>query len=745
MPNARQTNFNGGELAPGFWGRSDLAKFQTGMRRLRNFFVSKQGAAVSRPGTTLVSEAKLGNTAPIRLIPFVYSDSQSYVLEFGENYIRFHTAGATVLDSGAAYEVATTYAAADLARLKWAQTGDVLTLTHPSYAPMELRRHGHIDWELVDVSFVPTTPYFRDVDGSFTGTRPPYLVTPLPTADATHPEQEWRWKVTVVVQDSITGATFESLAADVDTQYDGSAFASRTDAPTSVCLYSDKAITLRRPVGTPPIPPPGSWATLRVMAFNYYRGRGDLFGFVGQTKTRDFVDVGDAPDYATSPPRGTDPFTVFNPATPGIARIDNPVAVVFFQERRIFLGTPTRPATFFGSKTGDYYNYDLEKKANLFVDDPVVFELACRRREEIRTALALDRLLVFTGSSVWSVAGQQGAPLAFDSIDARVVEEIGSADLPPLVVDGCALFVRAKGQGVRAIVPGYIPATTASSYHGVDLSVLSQHLFLGKSITDWCYQEDPFGLVWAVRSDGVLLSLMFSATDSIWAWSRHDTDDAGFRGCCSIPETDEDYVYLVVDRDIGGALHRFIERMTSRVRKDSVDDNVCLDCAKKISGAPTDTLTGLGYLEGRTVYATGKGLPVYGPFTVASGQIQLPETPAPNNGSDVTLYVGLLFTPEAETLDEIATDTRLRQKTVTRVGFEVDNSRGLFVGQDFDGLTEWRQRQVADSYGVVGAATELVRASVNGRWDEAARAAIRQTLPLPLTLLGITREFDVGG
>jgi hypothetical protein len=740
VPNARQTNFNAGELAPGFWGRTDLAKFATGMRRLRNFFVNKQGAAVSRPGTTLVAVAKLGNTAPIRLIPFIYSDSQSYVLEFGDEYIRFHTSGATVLDSGAPYEVVTPYAAADVARLKWAQTGDVLTLTHPSYAPMELRRHGHTHWEFVAVAFFPDIAYFRDVGGSIsTRTRAPYLVTPLPTADATHPEREWSWKVTTVAQDAITGETFETVAADVTSQYDGSDFGTAAAAPANICLYNDKAVTLRRPVGTPPIAPVSSWDTKRVVAFNYYRGRGDLYGFVGQTKTRDFVDVGDAPNYLIQPPRGENPFIIYNPST-GIGLYDNPLAVVFFQERRIFLGTPTRPATFFASATGDYFNFDLPKKIH-HKGEPLEYELATRRREDIRTVLALDRLLVFTGSSVWSIAGQQGEPLDFDAVDARVVEEIGAGHLPPLIVDGCALFVRAKGQGVRAIVP----ANTSSGYHGVDLSVLSQHLFLGKSIVEWCYQEDPFGLVWAVRSDGVLLSLMFSAADSLWAWTRHDTDDAGFNGCCSIPETDEDYVYLVADRDIGGASHRFIERMTSRVTKGSVDDNVCLDCAKKISGAPTDTLAGLGYLEGRTVYATGRGLPVYGPFTVTSGQIVLPETPTANDGSNLTLYVGLLFTPEGETLDVISTETRLKQKAVTRVGFEVDNSRGLFVGQDFEHLTEWRQRRPADNYGAVGAATELVRASVNGRWDDGARAALRQTLPLPVTLLGVTREFDVGG
>jgi len=276
------------------------------------------------------------------------------------------------------------------------------------------------------------------------------------------------------------------------------------------------------------------------------------------------------------------------------------------------------------------------------------------------------------------------------------------------------------------------------------LSVLSQHLFLANPLVDWCYQEDPFGLVWAVRSDGTLLSLTFSAADATWAWGRHDTDGQVL-ACASIPEVDEDYVYLVVDRPVDGTTRRYIERMASRVTKGGVDDAVCLDGAIRYHGAPTAHIDILSHLEGKSVYATGKGLPVYGPFTVADGAINLPEVPAANDGSSLTLYVGLPFTPEAETLDAVSTESRLKQKSVLRVGFEVDGSRGLYVGQGFSDLVEWRQRQVSDSYGAVGAATELVDVAVNGRWDKAARAALRQTLPLPVTLLGITREFDVGG
>jgi hypothetical protein len=66
-------------------------------------------------------------------------------------------------------------------------------------------------------------------------------------------------------------------------------------------------------------------------------------------------------------------------------------------------------------------------------------------------------------------------------------------------------------------------------------------------------------------------------------------------------------------------------------------------------------------------------------------------------------HVGLAFTCELETLDVAGGEERLRKKTVARVGFEVDNARGLKVGQDLEHLKEWRQRQVQNNFDPISA------------------------------------------
>src|SRR5262249_25814105 len=151
------------------------------------------------------------------------------------------------------------------------------------------------------------------------------------------------------------------------------------------CLYSDAAITLRRAASANPLPTPDGYLTYTPVAFNIYRGRGGLFGFVGQTTDRDFVDFGDAPDYTQQPPVGTEPFgtdTEADPSGTGTRLLDRPWTAAFFQERRVFAGSTLKPETVHASATGDYYNFDVRLAVHLN-GESLDFTLAARKREEV--------------------------------------------------------------------------------------------------------------------------------------------------------------------------------------------------------------------------------------------------------------------------------------------------------------------------------------------------------------------------
>lgn len=90
-------SFNAGELSPLLSTREDLAKFQSGCEVMENLFPLPQGAAQKRPGTKYVATAK--DAAKVRLLPFQFSTTQSYVLELGNQYMRFYTSNAVVFDT----------------------------------------------------------------------------------------------------------------------------------------------------------------------------------------------------------------------------------------------------------------------------------------------------------------------------------------------------------------------------------------------------------------------------------------------------------------------------------------------------------------------------------------------------------------------------------------------------------------------------------------------------------------------
>ena len=143
------TNFTGGELSPRLDGRNDIAKYNSGCKTLENMIVYPHGSATRRSGTQFVSEVK-DSTKKTRLISFEFSTIQTYVLEFGNQYIRFYKDNGQILSGGSAYEIASPYLEAELFDIKFAQSADTMYICHPNHHPRKLTRTGHTNWTLTN-------------------------------------------------------------------------------------------------------------------------------------------------------------------------------------------------------------------------------------------------------------------------------------------------------------------------------------------------------------------------------------------------------------------------------------------------------------------------------------------------------------------------------------------------------------------------------------------------------------------
>jgi hypothetical protein len=149
-----QPSFAGGEVSPSVAARVDLSKRAVAVEKAENFFVRVTGGMESRPGLQFIAEAK--TTGTTRLIPFEFNTEQTYILELGDQYMRFYTYGGQILSGGSPYEIATPYVDADLFTLEFAQSGDVMTIVHPNYAPRELVRITNTNWTLTQILFAPS-------------------------------------------------------------------------------------------------------------------------------------------------------------------------------------------------------------------------------------------------------------------------------------------------------------------------------------------------------------------------------------------------------------------------------------------------------------------------------------------------------------------------------------------------------------------------------------------------------------
>ena len=100
MPSANPAvlNFNGGEVGSLLSGRTDYEKYPSTMYRMRRFIPTTQGPAKRTPGTKYVLQTKDAGKK-VWLQRFEFAFDQAYVLEFGDQYVRFYTDRGVVLEN----------------------------------------------------------------------------------------------------------------------------------------------------------------------------------------------------------------------------------------------------------------------------------------------------------------------------------------------------------------------------------------------------------------------------------------------------------------------------------------------------------------------------------------------------------------------------------------------------------------------------------------------------------------------
>ena len=390
-----RNSFGGGEISNTMYARVDDAKNQTGLAKCKNFIVEPQGPVFRRPGFEYVAHTKYSDRK-CRLIPFLFSLDQTMVLEVGHKYIRFHTHKQTLMSGNAPYEITTPYEEADLFELSFVQSIDVITIAHINYPTKTLRRHGATDWRLENVNFNTTLS----------------APTGLAVTQTIGPDVEEKNKGLFKRKYGVT-----ALNADASEESPLSATVEINCNPFADGAYN----TL-------------TWNAVPGAAmYRVYRNVGGVYSYIGQTSETSIIDDAISPDSGITPPRYDSEIASGYPGT-----------VSYFDQRKIFAGTRTKPQYIWMTAAGSENSmaYHLPVQAT----DRISARIYARDVNRIRHLVPLSRLILLTASGCWVVGTTDTDALTPDSISFKAQNAEGASSVNPVVVNSARSEERRVGK-----------------------------------------------------------------------------------------------------------------------------------------------------------------------------------------------------------------------------------------------------------------------------------------------------------
>ena len=837
------TNFTGGELSPRLDGRTDLTKYTSGCSTLENLIVYPHGSAARRPGSTFVAE--VANSAnKTRLIPFEFSTTQTYMLEFSNLKMRVYKDSGSVLESdktisaitkanpavvtanshgysngdevlissvggmtevngkrflvadkttntfelqdkdgvdinsssfttytsggvsNKVFEIATPYTTAQLFDIKFAQSADVMYITHPEHEVEKLSRTGHTAWTLTDVDF--TKGPMQDANTTTTTLNPGQAAVGTSIA---------------LVASAVTGINGGSgfLATDVGR------FVFLSDGYAKITGVTDTTNAVMTIITA--LDNANATANWQLGAFSDTTG--------------------------------------------------HPSCVTFFEQRLVFAGTTNQPQTIFFSRSGDYENMDANIGGTIADDDAIIYTIASNQVNAIRFMTATRTLILGTAGGEFTVSGG-GTDSAVTPTNILIKKQSnhGSANVDAIAVGNATLFLQRAKRKIRELAYNF----DVDGYIAPDMTILAEHI-TESGLTQIAYQQEPNQIVYAVRGDGELAGLTYQREQQVTAWHRHifggrfgvatitvsdyanittgtkltltksdgttvdftsTTGTAGtnefktqtnnnttatnlktainahanftatvnsavvtitetaheatgyltiksfdstrltitsegkavVESAAVIPTDDTEYqVYVIIKRTVNGATKRYVEFLN--VLEFDETDNTSfnfLDSALSYSGSAVSTLSGLDHLEGQVVSILADGA-THPNRTVSSGSITL-------DRSAKSVKIGLAYTSLLQTMRLNAGSqngtSQGKTKRIYDITVRMFETIGIEVGPDLSNMERIPFRSSANLMDEgIPPFTGDKEVEFRGNYETDGFIFVRQTQPLPFTILSL--------
>lgn len=413
---------------------------------------------------------------------------------------------------------------------------------------------------------------------------------------------------------------------------------------------------------------------------------------------------------------------------------NNPKCVSFFEQRLVFAGTTNNPQTLFFSKSGDYENFTTGTADA----DAMIYTIASNQVNAIESIKATRTLIVMTTGGEFTVSsGATDNPITPTNLNIRKQSNYGSAGVDALSIGNATIFLQRAKRKIRELAYNF----DSDGYLAPDLTILSEHIS-SSGIIQMDYQQEPFSIVWCVRTDGSLVGMTYNRLQDVVAWHSHDFGGTNAK-CKSVAvidiDTSEDQVYVIVERTINGSTKKYVEYLTPYDFNSSLTTFHYVDSGLGYSGSATTTLSGLSHLEGETVKVIVNGA-THPDRVVSSGQITL-------DRSATTAKVGLGYVSSLQTmrLDEGARGTdQTKTKRIYDVTVRFFETVGAKVGPNETNLDEipFRDSSAAMS-DPVPLFTGDKETEFPSDYGTDGFVLVKQEQALPMTILAIYARLEL--
>lgn len=756
-----QLAFTTGEVSPDVSSRFDLEQYKSALLEAENVVIRPYGAVAKRQGSQYVGQVKYSDK-PTRLFEFTTNTNNSFMLEFGDKYIRVWNYG---IYTG--IEVTTPFTSDILFDLNCNQSGDVMFICSGKYPIQTLSRYSDTDWRMSTYKLTEQ-PYDEiNTDNGHTLTVNGDTITStkdLFTQDMVGSVIQIAYYVEAVHTKSVGEVVEKKVKRYMQAQtiektynninYNVGAFSTDTELSWKFTTHGTWEGTVKLQISNND---GQTWKDYRT-----YTSKNDY----NVTDTGK-IEAGARLKYVSDIKSGSVncdlsimPFTQY-----GIVEIKSvtdaknakvnvlngikegepsyqwklgswnrgrgyPKLCTFYQDRFVVAATDSKPNFIWFSRTGDYPNFGVEKVEGTITDDSAItLPVINRKMCEIRHLVPANDLIILTSGNEWIVRGDK--TITPTNCNLKTQTQRGALSCEPQFIGNRCVFVQERGGTVRDMGYSY----ESDNYTGQDLTLFVKTLVKGHVAVTSAYAQDPDSIIYYVRDDGQLNCLTYIPEQKVYGWS-HFVTNGKYRYVESVAEGEQDTIYFVVDRVINNKNVKCIERSIPLYTEDNSD--VFLDCYVKVANSIKTDYINAPHLVGQMVDIVVDGQQMPSREVPPTGVIKL-------DGKANVITVGLPYTTKIKipSVEQQINDGTLqgRVATVSRVVLRMYKSFGGKVGRTFDRMDDITlppNELFTGDKPVI-----LPKMGINYSTDTSI--CIKHSDPFPFNLLSITRIVEIGG